>query len=348
MAAMMVAEQRLAAAPSQDTRLGYVETKTTVRHLLEEQFAVQSGMSKQRWYNNAERPSRAVSAAVKAAAVRRTLIAAVLTDVGTMQRACWQAAAAAVTPTVLSSTAWVSTADVDAQLLNDVKLSCRQRLSTSGVLMISNLQQGRLFVREDLLQPQQLSGLPLRQTCLDTLAKEQGSIITAVVKDFGYIGVNRMHMHDSFALRVPIRYRVEQQRVDAGNIGHDESLHGALIIDVLRQAGGQPPINFTSCEMRAQVLGVINMSLPDLVERQASHMCDGNQRRFLAVVRSAAASGRIPELRDWARGGAELGGPGATGAGGGLGDLSALSGATQVGCLCGSRPLHAPALTERC
>lgn len=44
--------------------------------------------------------------------------------------------------------------------------------------MISNLQQGRLFVREDLLQPQQLSGLPLRQTCLDTLAKEQGSIIT--------------------------------------------------------------------------------------------------------------------------------------------------------------------------
>ncbi|KAF6256837.1 hypothetical protein COO60DRAFT_1640436 [Scenedesmus sp. NREL 46B-D3] len=112
-----------------------------------------------------------------------------------------------------------------------------------------------------------------------------------------------MHIRDSVKLRVPASYHVKQQRIDAGNISSTDSLHDALTIGALRQATRRQPLNLASPELRAQVPHVTKMSLPE-VEHQVHHMrnCPGKQQRFPDLLRTTAASSRIPELQGWARG----------------------------------------------
>lgn len=82
---LKLSERDLSIHPSPATQLAYVEAKTALNHHLEEQYSKQSFLVKQRWYNNAERPQRAITSAIRAAECKRSLIPAVVTDDGTLQ-----------------------------------------------------------------------------------------------------------------------------------------------------------------------------------------------------------------------------------------------------------------------
>ncbi|KAF6255507.1 hypothetical protein COO60DRAFT_1534599, partial [Scenedesmus sp. NREL 46B-D3] len=222
------------------------------------------------------------------------------------------------------------------------------------VLMIDSLEPGCLWVWDKPWQPEQLAGLLLPEHCLDILAMPRGSLSKAMVRRFRYVYMPRMHLHDAPGYRSRLTFVFKELDVKAGNVCRTESLNGALAIDMLMQAAGQPPANFDRAEQRAQALDVIGMSLPELVESQAGRMrgCPNKQQHFLEVLRVAGASGRIPELQGWAALRAPPSGldagckPSRAGSKRKLGDLDALSAKAQetgvVSWSCQEREQHLP------
>ncbi|KAF6255508.1 hypothetical protein COO60DRAFT_1702764 [Scenedesmus sp. NREL 46B-D3] len=222
------------------------------------------------------------------------------------------------------------------------------------VLMIDSLEPGCLWVWDKPWQPEQLAGLLLPEHCLDILAMPRGSLSKAMARRFRYVCVPRMHLHDAPGYRSRLTFVFKELDVKAGNVCRTESLNGALVIDMLMQAAGQPPANFDRAEQRAQALDVIGMSLPELVESQAGRMrgCPNKQQHFLEVLLVAGASGRIPELQGWAALRAPPSGldagrkPSRAGSKRKLGDLDALSAKAQetgvVSWSCQEREQHLP------
>ena len=77
--------------------------------------------------------------------------------------------------------------------------------------------------------------------------------LQAMVRRFRYVYVPRMHLHDAPGYRSRLTFVFKELDVKAGNVCRTESLNGALAIDMLMQAAGQPPANFDRAEQRAQV-----------------------------------------------------------------------------------------------
>ncbi|KAF6244141.1 hypothetical protein COO60DRAFT_1467943 [Scenedesmus sp. NREL 46B-D3] len=178
---------------------------------------------------------------------------------------------------------------------------------THDVVTIDDLGDGCLYAFNSPLQPGDVQEELLPPHMQAIISKPPGSLSKASRKHFRHKGVRQGHLHDPPTLQEPLYLHMKEGRINVGRTGRTYSLHGALTHDLVRQANGQPPANFTSHEQRDkvsfQVLEEIDIGgLEGLVMFQAHQMRDSPEKaqRFLDVMRAAGASGLVPELSRWA------------------------------------------------
>ncbi|KAF6251271.1 hypothetical protein COO60DRAFT_1676860 [Scenedesmus sp. NREL 46B-D3] len=158
-----------------------------------------------------------------------------------------------------------------------------------------------MYAFDTPLQPGDVQAELLPQHMKTVLFQPPGSISRAGARTFRYKGVRLRHLHDAPAFQESLVFRFKGQRIHIGQTGHNLSLHGALMHDLMKQAAGQPLANFTSQELRIKVLEKIGVgSLAGLVRCQADQLSPEKRAEFLVVMRAAGDSDMILELKRWA------------------------------------------------
>ncbi|KAF6258999.1 hypothetical protein COO60DRAFT_1690526 [Scenedesmus sp. NREL 46B-D3] len=166
---------------------------------------------------------------------------------------------------------------------------------THDMVTIDDLGDGCMYAFNSPLQPGDVQEELLPPHMQAIISKPPGSLSKANRKQFRHKGVRLGHLHDTPTLQELLYLHVKEGRINVGRTGRTYSLHGALTHDLVRQANGQPPANFTSHEQRDkvsfQVLEEIDIGgLEGLLSRWASlppadsssSLCRPGKKRKLA------------------------------------------------------------------